>query len=366
MFVYIVPIFILLAGIIQCDLIGSKRSEKPIWGLLFLYLTLIIGLRYGLGGDTLNYMGDYQWRVPLKDWKPDLFDHYQPGYVFLCSLAKTVSEEFYVFQIVHVLLFNTLLFLFISRNSESRFFCFLCVYVINYIYFTTEILRESLAVMVFIFNYRNVEDGRWVRYYLGVLLGCMFHISSVALVVVPFLKWLKFDKYYVYMVFVACLSAVGLEKIFNIIASVAMVGDKLSLYKDLGSIGMFAGLMNLLRRTVFPIAFVLLVKYGMKEKVKFETPIAIMTLAGISAFFFPLVFGRLVNYFMVFFAVSFGDSMIRLIKSNVKVLINNARILVVLFLMVYLSNHVMYRTYERFIPYYSIFNPVSVDRDNYD
>ena len=366
MFVYIVPIFILLAGIIQCDIRGAKRLEKPILSILFLYLTVLIGLRYEVGGDTLNYMGDYQWRVPLNEWTPNLSDPFQPGYVFLCSLSKSISPEFYVFQIIHVFLFNLLLFLFVNKNSENKFFTLLCVYVLNYIYFTTEILRESLAVMIFLFNYNNVVKRRWVRYYLGVLFGCMFHISSVVLVVIPFLKWVKFDKYYVYLVLLVVFGTVGLENFFNNISSWVMVGEKLSLYKDLSSIGLFAGLMNVFRRTVFPMIIVILLKYGMHLKVKFENPIAIMTLIGIAAFFSPLIFGRIVNYFMLFFAVSFGDSMIQLVKANSRTLLNNAKILIVFFLMLYTSNHIMYNSYQRFIPYYSIFNPISVDRNNYN
>ena len=366
MFVYIVPLFIILAGIIQCDLYGSQKAVKPIMGMLFLYLTLMIGLRYGLGGDTLNYMGDYQWRVPLGEWRPSIFDQFQPGYVFLCALGKTISPEFYVFQIIHVLVLNTLLFIFIYKNTRSPFLPFLFVYLTSYIYFTTEILRESLAVMVFLFNYKNLSSGKWIKYFLGVFLSCMFHVSAVVLFAVPFIKWVRFDKRYIYMVGIISVFAIGVEKVFNMIASIAIIGDKLSLYKDMGSIGLLAGLMNILRRTVFPLAFVLMMKYGMHKEVKFETPIAIMTLAGVAAYFFPLVFGRVVNYFIIFYLVSFGDAMVDLFKSSAKVLVNNAKIMIILFVIVYMSSHVMYRAYERFIPYYSIFNPVLVDRDNYN
>lgn len=366
MLVYIVPLFIILAGIIQCDLYGSQKAVKPIMGVLFLYFTLMIGLRYGLGGDTLNYMGDYQWRVPIGVWVPSIFDHYQPGYAFLCALGKTISPDFYVFQFIHVIILNTFLFIFIYKNTESRFLPLLFVYITSYIYFTTEILRESLAVMVFLFNYKNLSNGKWLKYYLGVVLSCMFHISAVFLLVLPLIKWVKFDKRYIYMLFIISVFAIGVEKVFNIIASIAIVGDKLSLYRDMESIGLLAGMMNLLRRAVFPIAFVLLTKYGMHKEVRFETPIAMMTLAGIAAFFFPLIFGRVVNYFIIFFAVSFGDAMADLLKSSAKVLINNAKFLIILFVMIYMSNHIMYRAYTRFIPYYSIFNPVLVDRDNYN
>ncbi len=365
MFVYIVPIFILLAGIVQYDLFGAKRGQKVVIGILFIYLTLMIGLRYAVGSDTLNYMGDYQWRVPLSEWTPNLLDRFQPGYVFLCALGKSISPEFYVFQLIHVILLNLLLFTFIYRNAEYKFSAYLCVYYLCYMNFAVEILRESLAVMIFLFNYNNLHEGKLWRYYLGVLLGCLFHVSSIFLVVLPFIKWVRFDKRYIYMMVIVVVGLMSLDKLFAVFESVPIISDKVSSYQDV-STGVMAGMFNLLRNAVMPLTFALLYKFGMNGKLKFETPVAIMTLAGLASFFVPLIFGRFVNYFIVFYALSFSDAMISLLKSGVVVLKKNAKILICAFCIVYFSSYAMYGAYQRFIPYYSIFNPIDVDRYPYD
>ena len=366
MLLYLIPVFILFTGVILCDVGKKTKYVFPILLLTFIYMTLLIGLRFEVGGDTLNYMGDYIWRVPLADWKPTIFDKFQPGYVFLCSLAKSISPEFYVFQLLHAFLLNFLMFLFVFKNSEYKFAALIAVYIICYIYFSTEILRESLAVMVFMFNYKNFEKGRWLRYYSGVLLSMLFHVSAVFLLVLPFIKWIKIDWTYIFAMIVAIIGTFAMDKIFAILSNMAFVGEKISVYSDMTSLGLFAGLTNLTRRFVFPVICILFFRHGCKLNMKYETPIAIMSLFGLASFFSPIIFGRVVNYFIIFFALAFSDAIMEMFLSSAKALVNNAKIFILCFVLIYGSEYVLYRRYERFLPYYSIFNPVSVDRDNFN
>lgn len=366
MLLYLIPIFIFFIGVLLCDVEKKTKYSLPLIFISFLYMTLLIGLRFEVGGDTLNYMGDYQWRVPLSDWKPTFLDKFQPGYAFLCSLAKSISPEFYVFQLLHVFLLNMLLFIFVYRNAKYKFAALTTVYFICYIYFSTEILRESLAVMVFIYSYKNFEQGKWYKYYLGVALAALFHVSAVFLLLLPFLKWVKFDKNYIYAMFVVIVGTMAMDKVFAILSNMALVGEKISVYSDMTSIGLFAGMINLLKRCVFPVTCVLFFRYGCGKEMKYQRAIAIMSLFGVASFFSPVIFGRVINYFIIFFAISYSDVVMEMLLSRRKILIGNAKVFLICFVLLYGSEYVLYRRYERFLPYYSIFNPVSVDRDNFN
>ena len=366
MLLYLIPIFIFLIGVLICDVGKETKYSLSLMLISFLYMTLLIGLRFEVGGDTLNYMGDYGCRVPLSDWEPTFIDKFQPGYVFLCSLAKSISPEFYVFQILHVFLLNLLIFIFVYRNAEYKFAALTTVYLICYIYFSTEILRESLAVMIFMFSYKNFEQREWVKYYFGVALAALFHVSAVFLLLLPFIKWVKFDKKYIYAMLVVMVGTLAMDKVFAVLSNIAIIGEKISTYSDMTSIGFFAGMINLMKRCVFPVICVLFFRYGCRKEMKYERAIAIMSLFGMAAFFSPIIFGRVINYFIIFFAISFSDSVMEMLLSRTKALIGNARIFLICFILLYGSEYVLYRRYERFLPYYSIFNPVSVDRDNFN
>lgn len=364
--VYIIPIVILLYAIFKYDISDHKHGQRLIWFIIYIYLTLLFGLRFEVGGDTINYMGDYVWRPQLTSWEFNLMDKFMPGYTLLCAIAKSISPEFYVFQLIHAGILTLLLIVFVIQNTQFRFSAFLCVYFLCYIYFSTEILRESLAIMIFLFNYKNLERNQICKYYIGVLISLLFHTSAIILIIIPFLRWLKFDRRYLLLSSMLVVILIFLSDFLNMFSSIPFIGEKILSYQDLTSTGLLSDFLQLCRFSIFPIGFSLLCKNGLHRDLKYELPIAIMSLLGIAAFFSPIIFGRMVNYFIVFFAVSFADTIITLIKTKSLRLFQNTMIVLSLFFIIYGSEYVLYNRYQRFYPYYSIFNPVSVDRDNYN
>ena len=190
MIVYLIPLLASVFGVYKFD-INKKRGGQILYYFLFIYLVLLIGLRFEVGGDTLVYMEDYKWRPDLAEWEFSWTDYYEPLYTLLCALAKSIGSDFVYFQLLHSLIFNTCLFYFISKNTEYKFSALFLCFIYYYLYFSTEILRESLAIFVFILNYRNYERGNWGKYYLGVCVAVLFHISAVILLIFPFVRWMK-------------------------------------------------------------------------------------------------------------------------------------------------------------------------------
>lgn len=362
---YSIVILFVIAGFIFVD---NKRAQrnKGYWIVLtWLFLTLLIGLRFQVGGDTINYMGDYNWRNGLGDWKFDLTDKYQPGYTLLCSIAKSFSSEFYIFQLLHASIVNTLLFIFINRYTRFFFASLLSVFFTCYLYFTTEILREVIAVLIFALNYRSLVQGRWLRYYFVILLCCTFHLSAILLIILPFMRKIKINGYFFLLLAMTFVAMAFLKNILNALSQFALLSDKLNSYKDLTSIGMLADMLNLSRTCLFPLCYCIVAKYICKREVKFENMIAIMSLLGVAAFFSPIIFNRATNYFILFYSISIADFCIQSLRQYKSTIRQYAIALSFCFFALYGSGYTMYGRYHRWVPYYSIFNPKSVDRDNY-
>lgn len=362
---YSIVILLVIAGFISVDNKKTQRN-KGFWiTLIWLFLTLLIGLRFQVGGDTLNYMSDYYWRKGLANWEFDLTDKYQPGYTLLCSIAKSFSSEFYVFQLIHASIVNTLLFIFINRYTRFFFASLLSVFFSCYLYFTTEILREIIAVLIFALNYRSLLQGRWLRYYLGILLCCTFHLSAIFLIILPFLRKIKINVSFFILLTITFAAMFYMKNILNTLSQFALLADKLNSYKDMTSTGMLADMLNLSRLSIFPIIYCIVVKFGCRLEIKFENMIAIMSLLGVAAFFSPIIFSRATNYFILFFSISIADFCVKSFRQYKTIIRQYAIILTICFYSLYSSNYVMYGKYRRWIPYYSIFNPVTVDRDSY-
>ncbi len=343
MLYYIIPLFVCLIAIFRYDMAQTRQREgKLVWIFLYVYLIVLMGYRYEVGGDTLNYMGYWNYQEDLSDWQLTFKEQFAPGYSLLCALSYTLSPEFYVFQLIHSFILNSLLFYFICKNAQYKFSSLMVVFILTYLYFSTEILREVIAVLIFSFNCSNLKNRKWIPYYCGVFLSVLFHYSAFILVIFPFLTWVKFDKKYIWCCLITGVLLMFLLPIISLFEGVVVVGDKLSGYSQDTTHGILADFMALLRSWIFPLLFVLFMKYGMHRSIKYENLIAIMTLFGFAAYFSPIIFSRFSNYLILFYAISLADILIDCIRSST-VTRNNAIILFFCFILLYGSDYIMYR-----------------------
>lgn len=191
---YLIPLVVVIGGIIQYDFGGHKKYRKIVWYFLFVYIVLLIGLRYRVGIDTLNYMLSYDEIPTISSFKMSDFTlGYQPFYLLLCVMARSISSEFFVFQLLHALILNLCVFSFIKKYSEKRFIGLFFYFIMYFLYFNTEIMKESLAVAVLLVNYRSLKEQRWFRFFMGIFVAMMFHVSAVIVVLFPFLSKLRLN-----------------------------------------------------------------------------------------------------------------------------------------------------------------------------
>ena len=364
--VYLIPLSLTVFGAYYFDIKKNKRGERILYNFLFIYLVFLIGFRFEVGGDTLMYMQDYIWRVDITEWQFSWTDYYEPLYTLLCALSKTVGDDFVYFQLLHIIILNSCLFYFISKSTEYRFSALFFCFIYYYLYFSTEILRESLAIFVFVLNYKNYEEGNWFKYYCGVCIAILFHISAVILIVFPFVKWLRFNWKYWIIMMLSIVVFSKLNTVFSLFADIEKISEKMAIYEDssLVSGGILGAILTLLvcsRFTLLPIAIYLWDKKILKECPKYEGLICFYTLLGVGAWFNSVIFERFPNYITPLFFISLTNI---IIPSFFKTATLSRKIMGIFFLCVTLIVYASFpaRIYMRYIPYYSVFNPHSVVR----
>lgn len=368
MIVYLIPVFLSILGIFIFD-INKNKGGRLLYYILFIYLVLLIGLRFEVGGDTLVYMEDYKWRPDLSDWQFSWIDYYEPLYTLLCAVAKSIGEDFVYFQILHSLILNTCLFYFISKNTEYKFSALFLCFIYYYLYFSTEILRESLAIFVFILNYKNYEEGNWGKYYLGVCIAILFHISAIILIILPFVKKMKFNGVYFIILFFCIFLFMKLDVIFSLFMNISKISEKMNSYNDVvlvdgGLLGLILTLLIVCRFTVLPLIIYLWDKKVLKESPKYEGLICFYTLLGIGAFFNSTIFERFPNYITPLYFISLTNILVPCFFRKASLSRKLAgTIIFCLIVIVYTSFPA--RIYMRYIPYYSVFNPQTVDRNRF-
>ncbi|MBD5274656.1 MAG: EpsG family protein [Bacteroides sp.] len=349
-----IPIFLCIWGLFNYDLNERKDSRADIlWYFLFVYLTLLIGLRNHIGGDSLVYEEFFNDYYDVTHWRFNLLDFYQPGFTLLVSISKYIYPQFASFQLIHAFIVNTLLFIFISNNSKYRFIVLLIILYMLYLYYMTEILREIIAIMIFSISYPFYKNKKWIKYYIGVALACMFHFSAIILTIIPLLRNIRLNYFYILLIIATVFLAIFTKKLLGFMVEGA-IADK-AIGNSHSFVGYSMTIACVLKGVVFPLIFSLFVKFGTKFTIKYENMIAILILIGFASVFFPLLYGRTLNYFYLFLCLSFGDYCANAIKSSNHISKINFVFIITLFLLCYLSSYLVLGGWYRYwIPYKSL------------
>lgn len=185
--IYIVVLLLMFMGVYAYDLRRQKQFFNiSYWGLCVI-LIIIAGLRYRIGTDSVVYEKGYE-DVPLL-WEITKFNfsstRYEPGFVMLESVTRSFSDDFMWFQFLHAIIVNVVVFWFILKNTSNRFLCLTFYFIALYLNLNTQVLRESIAVALFLLAWPSFRDGKWLQYYLIVAFALLFHVSATVLLFLP-------------------------------------------------------------------------------------------------------------------------------------------------------------------------------------
>ena len=197
---YIIFGLYLLFLIYNYDIKNKKSHKDTHVNICLLYLIILVGLRYQFGPDSFSYEKEFNSLYsPLGSssiYTEQMGRFYPPGWVYLNVICQTWGGYLLV-QIICSIIFNANVFFFL-RNTANKLFTVLFVFFIyDYLYFATDILRESLAISfdlaAIVFLYRRQK----LKMLLFLFLGFCFHYYSIFFIVVVILlniriplKWL--------------------------------------------------------------------------------------------------------------------------------------------------------------------------------
>lgn len=207
--IYILPLLILVYCSIKYSETNLFRRNYNAWLWFSLILFILIAaLRYEIGADTTySYMPGYEKYPSIDKLRAIDFEtnDYQPGWVVFCSLCKFISPSFYTFQFIHAVILNFTIFFFLRRNSNNVFTALLTYYLMNYLEYNTECLREAMAVSCTLIAFEFYKNKRYLFVILFGFFAFNFHVSAVGALLIPFISKIRFTKRSFFFVLVLSL-----------------------------------------------------------------------------------------------------------------------------------------------------------------
>lgn len=220
------------------DIKKKRILKENAYFILFLLAVLVAGCRYVIGGDTVRYMRFWEY-YPTFSEEPDIFSYvlFDPFWMLLNVCCKSICDDFIFFQFVHALLLNGILFYGVFKRliyfKEHRFTIVFFYFIYFYLYFNTEILRESLAIAFFLLSLPAFQKKQWIRYYIYAIIAFLFHSSAIILFILPAFRYIPWNKFWVIFIFISVFVVFNyLEGVLSVFMMNPVIAQKMELYGD--------------------------------------------------------------------------------------------------------------------------------------
>lgn len=368
MLIYVFPLLILMASVFLLELHGKSEAKNrlAIFFFSYIYLTIIIGLRFNIGGDSYFYYLYFD-QIDAKE----IFDGeylYQPLFEFIFRIAKGIYPSFVIFQIIHALILNTVLFIFIYRNSINFLFSLLLCLIAFYINFSVEILRESLAVVSFLISYSYMRERKWIIYYTLVFIAILFHLSALILIILPLFKDFKINKKFLLLLSFFMIIMMESNKISVVFGSFNEIYEKIIFYSGVSYTWM-TYLLFLMVKGFLPLVILLIGKWHKKINIADEGVLAFGILLGFATAYNPIIFSRFYNYILPIMCIALSDVLVAWYRRGANIYY---KLLPSFFSMLLILGFGVYSFfwpvdyYKKWVPYQSIFNEAFDDGAYYE
>lgn len=318
--IYFIAFAYLLFCVIAYDVCEKKQHLKSHYMVLYLLFTLVAGLRWRLGVDTVNYMNYFNLDVlPLSElsWEYISESRYQPFWVLLNSICKSLGGFVFV-QLFTSAFFHAAMFYFFYVCCKKPFTALSIFYIYNYFYFSMEIMRESLAISCFLFGIINLNKDSLIKYYIWAFLAFMWHFFAVFLFVLPpffslFKKGISLNKFILSLIVLFILWINLKERIFELALNFVPpnIGNKIIRYFHSDEYGTFSWNVKGFVYNMFPlfiVFFFAFVRRRLENRniLKIEDWVwgGCILYSIFSLFCLDMkIFIRFTNYFYLFFVV---------------------------------------------------------------
>lgn len=380
--VYVFLFIIVIFCIYKYDFLQKNDIKKK---YCFLYILLICisisAFKYRVGSDILAYMEEYKTYPLLSNLSfENIFENSdrQPGWVILTSFLKSISNKFTLFQIVQAIFINTIIFLFIKRNTKYVFTCILLYLVYMYTELNFEVMRESFSVGFFILGIEAFKQKKWWKYYLFALGAISFHLSSCFLFLIPLIRYLPVNKlsmnlYYVLLAVLMLYFLPFLKDFFSGIIFWGRMEEKSTVYLSSSRYDTNLQFIFIVKSFIlFSTTYYGMVLYDLKNKQIWLLQLSILY------FLFDILnrgipfFYRFNNYIVIIYVLLIADFIHSLISIKFFHRCRGYMFIFLLLLFCYLPIKTYFSTsdynqappYIKYYPYYSIFLPQKdIDRE---
>ena len=170
------------------------------------------------------YYHDLEWSGLLDMFNPNKSGGMEPGFALLCMVCKTVSGGNYHFlEFTVTCLFSACVFRFLRHYSGNTALGLMLFIAFDGVGIICNLLRNSLAIGIFLIALPYLEQRRPVHYFLMIFLAVTFHLSALVYVPLYFFFHL-FPNRWIYLGVFVVANAAFVTRFSNVEQLIEMMG----------------------------------------------------------------------------------------------------------------------------------------------
>lgn len=185
-----------ILGTFLYDISNYRKGKDLLYNLLLILVIFASATGYMLGSDSPYYQAVFEDEVPTI-WSfnvkafTSIDSSFNIGFTLFMLFCKSIVPSFYFFKLVYACIINITIFSLFKKNTDKLFMAILFYLMQSALYFNFEILREALAICVFIWSIPYFENKIWRKYLLFCALAISLHVSAVVMLFVPLIQLIK-------------------------------------------------------------------------------------------------------------------------------------------------------------------------------
>ena len=376
MLIYILLLIYLLLLFYVYDIKSYGKNRKLHYVLSCFILIIVAGLRYRVGLDTIAYMRSFDSPYYPSLAEFSIWGEYGSdiGWVFINSLAKSIGGGFYTVQFIQAIIVNIAVFWFVRRHSPKPFMAILLFFMFQWWNYCFEAMRESIAIAFYLFALDAlITENSLKKYYLRVWPAALVHTFGFVTFLFPLIRYIKVNKYLpiIIIIFLGVFLSIG-DLINEIVDSMSamegMASEKATMYLESDTYGVsnlsIAGIAALVVSRIIPMVYIIFVlQRDGDARNKIFVPYLISYILVVILRIEVPIFFRFYNYFEIMMIIAMTQAVSVKQTRNRKMTTSLAWMMILF--MVFIRTYELtkpetdslneYKTYNRYVPYNSIF-----------
>ena len=328
--IYLFVLFLLLCLSFRYDICGKTKNRDRWYLAILIIFILIAGLRYRIGIDTPRYLYDFYHNVPTIDkFSFNIFDlGKDPLYVLLNSIFLSLGGRFYMVQLIHATFVNLLVLKYIKKHSKYLFTCAFFYFLLSYTGLLMEAMRASMSIAICLYALDYMQEKKWLKGYLLLLIATMFHAQTLVFYILPLLLFIRFNKFGIIILFLGYIGGFILQQSLGDYVTLLEWNDhlegKVSGYAEDDNYGENTKNINyFIIRIFLPIIYSLFSlwyckRHSRNEKLKCLEPFVLFGLLFVMVQASFVIAYRYVDCFKIYFALFYAETFICMIKRSVR------------------------------------------------